>query len=236
MGSALLCCCLGDAAARDGYSMRRRRRICVASRLPRFLRRRLRSGRGGRCTPSPMASLRARVCGRLIRASSVGARPAVGATRALSGASAAAGKQKLIIFDTTLRDGEQSPGCTLQVRLQAARVLRLPASRRPHPPRPPLPTRTHRSTRSSRLRTSSPSSASTSARRASRSHRRATLRPSARSRARSATVLRAAPTVCRWSSRAWRARRRRTLTGASRPCATRRATGSTCSSRRPTCT
>ena len=34
--------------------------------------------------------------------------------------SAAAASEKLIIFDTTLRDGEQSPGCTLQLREKVA--------------------------------------------------------------------------------------------------------------------
>ena len=33
---------------------------------------------------------------------------------AAAGAATAAGKGKLVVFDTTLRDGEQSPGCTLQ--------------------------------------------------------------------------------------------------------------------------
>ena len=37
----------------------------------------------------------------------------------------AAGKERLIIFDTTLRDGEQSPGATLNIteKLQIARQL-----------------------------------------------------------------------------------------------------------------
>ena len=40
-------------------------------------------------------------------------------SRAFSALPAAA-KEKLIIFDTTLRDGEQSPGCTLQQREKVA--------------------------------------------------------------------------------------------------------------------
>ena len=35
--------------------------------------------------------------------------------RALSSAAAAKKTDRLIIFDTTLRDGEQAPGCTLQI-------------------------------------------------------------------------------------------------------------------------
>ena len=35
--------------------------------------------------------------------------------RPFSGAAAAAQKPQLVVFDTTLRDGEQSPGCTLQI-------------------------------------------------------------------------------------------------------------------------
>ena len=36
-----------------------------------------------------------------------------------------AGKEKLVIFDTTLRDGEQSPGATLNIqeKLEIARQL-----------------------------------------------------------------------------------------------------------------
>lgn len=41
--------------------------------------------------------------------------------------STAAGAEKLIIFDTTLRDGEQSPGCTLQLREKVAIAHQLSA-------------------------------------------------------------------------------------------------------------
>jgi len=39
--------------------------------------------------------------------------PAVTAARRWWGTEATAGKERLVIFDTTLRDGEQSPGVTL---------------------------------------------------------------------------------------------------------------------------
>ena len=45
--------------------------------------------------------------------------------RSLSSAAAASGKDRLVIFDTTLRDGEQSPGATLNTseKIQIARQL-----------------------------------------------------------------------------------------------------------------
>ena len=56
-----------------------------------------------------------------------------GVQRALSSAAAAgsspgaAPQSKLIVFDTTLRDGEQSPGCTLQLREKVAIAHQLTA-------------------------------------------------------------------------------------------------------------
>ena len=65
-------------------------------------------------------------------ASALRAQAAYVAVRSFSGANSngtlgSAPQQKLIVFDTTLRDGEQSPGCTLQLREKVAIAHQLTA-------------------------------------------------------------------------------------------------------------
>ena len=69
---------------------------------------------------------------RLIASASAFRSQAYVAVRSFSGATSggtlgSAPQQKLIVFDTTLRDGEQSPGCTLQLREKVAIAHQLTA-------------------------------------------------------------------------------------------------------------
>ena len=63
----------------------------------------------------------------MLRATRTWARAAPMARRSLCSSVATTPKDRLIVFDTTLRDGEQSPGATLNLRekLQIARMLSL---------------------------------------------------------------------------------------------------------------
>jgi hypothetical protein len=88
-------------------------------------------------------------------------RHAVSAARAASGGSPAYPTGRLIVFDTTLRDGEQSPGCTLQraeklaVRAWSDLGAVAPVCATPPTTPTPFPPRNHHATSTShpRLRT-----------------------------------------------------------------------------------